>query len=98
MILAWSGSAGAIAARLLNAQSTTFEVGSVQAFDGSLSLLSASKLDKAKSTGVVGVRIAHNVGILDVAKFLEGSDEILISDAGSDASDEEVGARVFGAS
>jgi hypothetical protein len=43
------------------------------------------------------MRVTHDMGILDLAIFLEGLDELVITDARGDASDKEIRSRVLGA-
>lgn len=98
MVLARSWSPWTVATSLLNTHIATLEVVSVQGFDGGLSLLSEGKFDEAKTTRVVGVRVTHDVSVLHLSILLEERDEFIISDARCNSSDEEIRARVFGAS
>jgi hypothetical protein len=98
MVFAWSRSAGTVASGLLDAQCAAFKVGSMQAFNGGLSLLRASEFDEAKTARVIRMRITHDVSVRNLTILLECAHKLVVSDARGDTSDEEVRAWVFGAS
>lgn len=95
VILARSGGARTVTTSLFDAQGTPFKVGTMELCDGCFSLLSESKLNEAKAAGVVRVRVAHDVSVLDFSKFLKGTNELIISNARGNAGDEEIGARIL---
>ena len=64
---------------------------------GGVGLVSSDHLDEAKAARLLGMRVAHDVALLDLAVLLEQTSDLLLAQAGVDASDEEVGAGVAAA-
>jgi hypothetical protein len=61
---------------------------------GGVSLVGCDHLDEAEATGLLCVRIAHDVALLYLAVLLEETRDFFLGERGMDAGDEEVGARV----
>lgn len=69
---------------------------SLKALLGRIGLLRGDHLDEAEAARFASVRVAHDVALLDIAVFLEQTGDLLLGQAGVDASDEEVGSGVDG--
>jgi hypothetical protein len=66
----------------------------LEAFLGGIGLLRGHHLDEAEATGLPGVRVTHDVALLDVAILLEQTSDFVLSEAGMNAGHEEVRAGV----
>lgn len=66
----------------------------LQALLGSVCLVGGDHLDEAKTTRLLGVRIAHDVALLDLAILLEEASNLFFGQGGVDASDEQVGSLI----
>jgi hypothetical protein len=66
----------------------------LKAFLGRISLVGCDHLDESKAARLLGVRITHDVALLDLAVLFEETCDLFLSERGVDASDEEVRARV----
>ena len=66
----------------------------LQALLGSVCLVGGDHLDEAKPTRLLGVRVAHDVALLDLAILLEEASNLFFGQRGVDTSDEQVGALV----
>jgi hypothetical protein len=66
----------------------------LQALLGSVCLVRGDHLDEAKATRLLGVRIAHDVALLDLAILLEETSNLFFGQRGVDTSDEQVGSLV----
>lgn len=96
-VFARGGSARASTTSLLDAQGASLNLLSLQALLGGVGLVRSDHLDEAKATGLLGVRVAHDLALLDITVLLEHASDLLLGQTGVDAGDEEVGARVDGA-
>jgi hypothetical protein len=63
---------------------------------GGVSLVRGDHLDEAETARLLGVRITHNVALLDLAILLEQTCHLLLGETRVDAGHEEVGAWVAG--
>lgn len=95
-VFARGRSARTSAASLLNAQSSAFDDFVLKTFSRSFSLVRGDHLHKAESARFLGVRIAHDLALFDVAVFLEHLGDLVLAQAGVNAGNEEVGSRVHG--
>lgn len=95
-VLAGGGSARSSATRLFNAQGATLDLLALKALLSSLSLFGSDHLNEAKSTGLLGVRVTHDLALLNVAILLKHLGNLGFGQARMDASDKEVGAWVDG--
>lgn len=66
----------------------------LQALLCGVGLVRGDHLDEAKATGLLGVRVAHDVALLNLAILLEQAADFFLRQARVDASHEEVRARV----
>jgi hypothetical protein len=64
---------------------------------GGVGLVGGNHLDEAEAARFLGVRVAHDVALLDLAVLLEQTCDLLLAQAGMDAGDKEVGALVAAA-
>lgn len=94
VVLARSGSTGTGTAGLLDAQSPALVDLALQALLGSVCLIRGNHLDETEATRLLGMRVAHDVALLDLAILLEQTCDLILGQGGVDASDEEVGALV----
>jgi hypothetical protein len=94
VVLARSGSARAGATSLLNAQRPTLVDFTLKTLLGGVSLVGCDHLDEAEATGLLCVRIPHDVALLYLAVLLEETRDFFFGERGMDAGDEEVGARI----
>jgi hypothetical protein len=69
----------------------------LKTFLGGIGLLGGDHLDEAEAARLLGVGIAHNVSLLDLAVLLEETRDLLLGEGRVDACDEEVGALVAAA-
>lgn len=95
-VLARSGGAGAGATSLLNGESAALELLTLQGLLGSIGLLRGHEVDEAEATGLLGVWVAHDLALLDIAVLGEEASNLLLDELGVNASDEQVGASVAG--
>jgi hypothetical protein len=84
-----SGSRGArlSTTSLLNAESPSFVVLTLQTFLCSIGLLCGSHIDEAESTRLSCMRIAHDVGLLNSTVLLEETSEVFFKQTRVDACD-----------
>lgn len=66
----------------------------LQTLLGGVSLVRRHHLDEAEAARLLGVRVAHDVALLDLAVLLKETCDLLLAERGVDAGDEQVGARV----
>jgi len=66
----------------------------LQTFLGSVSLLRGHHLDETESTRFSGVRVAHDVALLDITIFLEKTSDLVFRETGMYASNKKIGAWV----
>ena len=95
-VLSRSWSPGPGASSLLNAESTTLELLALESFLGGIGLFRGSHLDKAKTARFFGVRVAHDLALLDLAILLEETVDFGLSQFGMNAGDEQVRTGVHG--
>ena len=95
-VLARSGSTGASATSLLDAQSATLDDFALHTILGSIGLVGRDHLDKTESTRLLGVGVLHDLALLNLAILLKKARNLCLGESGVNASDEEVGARVDG--
>lgn len=95
-VLSGSGSSGLCTAGLLDAQSAAFVGLALEGVLGSIGLVGGDHLDEAESTRLAGVGVAHDAAGLDFTVLDEETTNLVLGEAGVDAGDEEVGARVDG--
>jgi hypothetical protein len=62
----------------------------LKAFLGRISLVGCDHLDESKAARLLGVRITHDVALLDLAVLFEETCDLFLGERGVDASDEEV--------
>jgi hypothetical protein len=93
-VLAGGRGSGSGATSLLNAQSAAFVDLALETRLGSVGLLASDHVDEAEATRLAGVRIAHDAASLDITVLLEQATDLLLGQAGVDAGNEKVGARV----
>jgi hypothetical protein len=94
-VLAGSRGARTSSTGLLNAQCSALDLLALEAFLGSLGLLGGDHLDKSETTGFLGVRVAHDLALLDIAILLKHLGDLGLGELGVDAGNEEVRARVY---
>lgn len=97
VVLARSGSTRAGTTGLLDAQGPALVDFTLETLLGSIGLVRGNHLDEAKAARLFGVRVAHDVALLDLAILLEQTCDFLLAQTGMDTGDEEVGARVAAA-
>lgn len=95
-VLARSGSAGAGATGLLDGEGATLQLLALQCLLGSIGLLRSHEVDETEAARLLGVWVAHDLALLDVAVLGEKASNLLLAELGVNASDEQVGARVGG--
>lgn len=85
----FSGSrrAGSGTARLLDTESAAFVLLTLQSLLGSIGLIRGDHLDKSKTTTLLGMRIAHDLTLLDLTVLLEEARNLGLGQTGVDASD-----------
>jgi hypothetical protein len=66
----------------------------LQTFLGSVSLLRGHHLDETESTRFSGVRVAHDVALLNITIFLEKTSDLVFRETGMYASNKKIGAWV----
>jgi hypothetical protein len=64
---------------------------------GRVSLVGGDHLDESEAARFLGVRVAHDITLLNLAVLLEETRHLFFSERRVDTGDEEVGARVAGA-
>jgi hypothetical protein len=69
----------------------------LEAFLGSIGLVGSDHLDETKAARLLGVRILHDVALLDLSILAKQTSNLLLGEAGVDARHEQVGAWVAGA-
>jgi hypothetical protein len=69
----------------------------LKAFLGRVSLVGGDHLDESEAARLLGVRIAHDVALLNLAVLLKKTRHLFLSKRRVDAGDEQVGTRVTGA-
>lgn len=79
---------------LLDAQGTALNLLALQALLSGLGLIGCDHLDKAKSTRLLCVGVAHDLAFFNVAILLEHLGDLSFGQLGVDAGNEKVGARV----
>jgi hypothetical protein len=89
-ILAGSRGARTSPTSLLNAQCATLDRLTLETFPGSLSLFRGYHLNKAEATGLLGVRVSHNLALFDITILLKHLGHLGLGELGVDASDEKV--------
>ena len=67
---------------------------SLQSLLGIIGLLSSNHLDEAEAARLLGVGVAHDVALLDIAILLEETRDFVLSESRVNAGDKQVGARV----
>jgi hypothetical protein len=82
------------APRLLDAEGPALVDLALQSVLGRIRILGSNHLDEAEATALAGVRVTHDVALLDSAVLLEENGDLLLGKARVDTSDEEVGAFV----
>lgn len=95
-ILARRGSARARATSLLNAQGPALVYFTLEAFFSSISLFGGNHLDETKSARLAGVRVAHDVALLNFTIFLKEARNLLFGQVRVYSGHEKVGSRVTG--
>jgi len=85
----WAGTTS-----LLNAQGSTFNKLTLESLLGSISLLSSDHLHEAEATRFLGVRVKHDLALLDITVLLKETSDLGLVETRVDAGDEEVGAWV----
>ena len=95
-VLARSRGTRAGTTSLFDAQSAAFDLLTLEAFFGSVSLVGGDHFDEAKATRLLGMRITHDLALLNLAVFFKKPSYLGLGEAGVDARDEEVGAGVDG--
>ena len=93
-VFAWSGSARAGAASLLDAQGATFNDLTLKTFFGSVGLLSGNHLHETEATRLLGMGIKHDLALLDITVFLKETRNLALGETRMDAGNEQIGARV----
>jgi len=63
---------------------------------GSIGLVSSDHLDESKATGLLGMRIKHNLALLDITIFFKEASHFGFRQTWVNSSHEEVGAWVDG--
>ena len=96
-VFAWGGSTGTRATSFLNAQGSTLNNLALKAFLGRIGLLSSHHLDKSKSAGFFGMRVEHDLTLLNRTILLEQTCNLLFRETRVNASYKQIGARVDGA-
>lgn len=81
---------------LLNGKGASLELLTLQAVPSSIGLIGGHEVDKAEAARLLGVRVAHDLALLDIAVLGEESGDFILAELGVDAGDEQVGARVDG--
>jgi hypothetical protein len=66
----------------------------LQTLLGSVCLVRGNHLDETEATRLLGVRVAHDVALLDLTILLEQTCDLILGQRRVNASDEEVGALV----
>jgi len=64
---------------------------------GCIGLLSCDHLDEAEAARLLGVRVTHDVALLDLSVLFKETRHLLFTERGMDTGDEEVGAGVAAA-
>jgi hypothetical protein len=85
------------ATSLLDAQCPALMNLALESLLGRISLLSGDHLDETEAAGVLCVRVAHDVALLNFAILLEQTRHLLLSQRRVNARDKEVRARVAAA-
>lgn len=93
-VLPGSRGAGPGATSLLNRKGASLELLALQTLFSSISLIRGDHLDEAEASGLLGVGVAHDLALLDGSVLSEQTGDLILGQAGVDAGDEEVGARV----
>lgn len=79
---------------LLDAQGSTLKRLALKALLGSIRLLQRRHLDETKAARLLGVRVKHDLALLNFAIFGKESHYIILSQTGVDSGNEKVGSRV----
>jgi hypothetical protein len=87
-VLAGSRSTRAGTTGLLDAQGSAFNDLTLKTLLGRISLLSGDHLDETESTGLLGVRVKHDLALLDVAVLLKETSNLLLGETRVDTSHE----------
>jgi hypothetical protein len=95
-VLARCGSTRAGTTGLLNAHGAALNHLALETLLGGFGLLRSDHLDESKSTGLFGVRVAHDLALLNLAILFEHLGDLSLGQARVDSGDEEVGAGVDG--
>lgn len=82
------------ASRLLDAESPALVDLALKSVLCCVRILGADHLHESKATALAGVRVTHDVALLDSAMLLEENGDLFLGQARVDASDEQVGAFV----
>jgi hypothetical protein len=93
-VFARSGCTGPRATGLLDAQGAAFNDLTLESLFCGVSLLGSDHLDEAKATRLLGVRIKHDLALLNIAILLKETSHLRLSETGVDASNKQVGAWV----
>lgn len=94
VVLARGGCTWARTTSLLDAECPALVNLALQTLLGGVSLVRRHHLDEAEAARLLGVRVAHDVALLDLAVLLKETCDLLLAERGVDAGDEQVGARV----
>lgn len=95
-VLAGRGRARASAAGLFDAHSAAFDDLALEAFPGGLSLFGGDHFDESKSTRLLGVRVSHDLALLNLTILFKHLGDLSLRQTRMDTSDKEVGAGVNG--
>lgn len=95
-VFSWSWRSGTASPGLLNAQGSTLEDLALQALLSAIGLLKSGHLDESESTGLLGVRVQHDLALLNLTILGEETGYVIFSKTRMDSSHEEVGTSVGG--
>jgi len=84
-------------AGFLDAQGATLDDLALETLLGGIGHVRSNHLHESKPTRLLGVGIAHDLALLNLAVLLEEARNLSLGQLGVDASDEKVGSRVDGA-
>lgn len=93
-VFARSRSSRTSASRLLNAEGPALIDLTLKSVLGGVRIFGSNHLHESKATALAGVRVTHDVALLDSAMLFEKNGDLFLGQARVDASDEQVGAFV----
>lgn len=93
-VLARRGSTGAGTTSLLDAERPTLDDLTLETILGGVSLVRGHHLDESEASGLLGMRVSHDLALVDLSVLLEDSRNFSFRQFGVDTSHKQVGARV----